>query len=222
VNLIHTIHQPAGDGPYPTLLTLHGRGANAMDLLGLAPYICGGKFLVICPQGPLETPIGPGMTGYAWYPMSMGGPPDVEAMLSSREKLEMFLEQCIERYPMDPKRLALLGFSQGGVMAYSLGLSKPQSFSALAALSTWLPRELAPRLDIGDGVRHLPVLVQHGTDDSTIEVARARDSVERLRDLKVPLTYREYDMGHEISPRGLGDLSAWLDEKVLKKGTVRA
>jgi phospholipase/carboxylesterase len=216
VNLIHTIHQPTGDGPYPTLLTLHGRGANAMDLLGLAPYICGGKFLVICPQGPLETPIGPGMTGYAWYPMSMGGPPDIEAMLSSRERLETFLEQCLERYPIDPKRLALLGFSQGGVMAYSLALSKPQRFSALAALSTWLPGELAQRLGIGDGVRDLPVLVQHGTDDPTIEVARARDSVERLRDLKVQLTYREYGMGHEITPRGLGDLSAWLDEKVLK------
>jgi phospholipase/carboxylesterase len=216
VNLIHTIHQPTGDGPYPTLLTLHGRGANAMDLLGLAPYICGGKFLVICPQGPLETPIGAGMTGYAWYPMSMGGPPDIEAMLSSRERLETFLEQCLERYPIDPKRLALLGFSQGGVMAYSLALSKPQRFSALAALSTWLPGELAQRLGIGDGVRDLPVLVQHGTDDPTIEVARARDSVERLRDLKVQLTYREYGMGHEITPRGLGDLSAWLDEKVLK------
>jgi phospholipase/carboxylesterase len=148
--------------------------------------------------------------------MSMGGPPDIEAMLSSRERLETFLEQCLERYPIDPKRLALLGFSQGGVMAYSLALSKPQRFSALAALSTWLPGELAQRLGIGDGVRDLPVLVQHGTDDPTIEVARARDSVERLRDLKVQLTYREYGMGHEITPRGLGDLSAWLDEKVLK------
>jgi hypothetical protein len=35
----------------------------------------------------------------------------------------------------------------------------------------------------------------------------------KLRDL--PLTYREYDMGHEIRPRSLTDLSAWLDEKVL-------
>jgi len=39
--------------------------------------------------------------------------------------------------------------------------------------------------------------------------------VEQLRALRVPLTYREYDMGHEITPRGLTDLSAWLEEKVL-------
>lgn len=212
MNLIHTIHEPKGDGPHPTLLTLHGRGANAMDLLGLAPYICGGKFLVICPQGPLQTPIGPGMTGYAWYPMSMGGPPDIDTMLSSKEELERFLDQCLARYPIDPKRLALLGFSQGGVMAYSLALANPRRFVALAALSTWLPRELVPRLGVSDVVRDLPVFVQHGTNDPTIEVARARESVERLRDLKVQLTYREYDMGHEITPKGLGELSAWLEE----------
>ena len=222
MNLIHTLHEPAGAGPHPTLLTLHGRGANALDLLGLAPSICGGKFLVICPQGPLETPIGPGMTGYAWYPLSMGGPPDIDTMLASREKLETFLDQCVARYPVDPKRLALLGFSQGGVMAYSLALTYPERFTALAVLSTWLPKELVPKLDIDEGVRDLPALVQHGTNDPTIEVARARDSVERMRELKVPLTYREYEMGHEITPRSLGDLSAWLDEKVLKSENLRA
>jgi predicted esterase len=57
--------------------------------------------------------------------------------------------------------------------------------------------------------------VQHGTQDPLIEVDRARDSVQRLRDLRLPLTYREYDMGHEIRPRSLSDLSAWLEEKLL-------
>jgi predicted esterase len=45
-----------------------------------------------------------------------------------------------------------------------------------------------------------------------IEVDRARTSVEQLRQLRVPLTYREYDMGHEIRPKSLEDLSNWLDK----------
>ena len=216
MNLIHTLYQPAVEGPFPTVLTLHGRGANAMDLLGLAPLLCGGKFLMICPQGPLETPIGPGMTGYAWYPMSMGGPPDVDAILSSRRELEAFIERCLASYPIDRKKLALLGFSQGGVMSYSLALTHPERFAALAVLSSWLPKELEARLDVSDAVQALPTLIQHGTQDSMIEVDRARDSVERLRQLKLPLTFREYDMAHEITPGSLRDLSAWLDEKVLK------
>jgi phospholipase/carboxylesterase len=216
VNLIHTLHEPSGAGPHPTILTLHGRGANAFDLLGMAPYICNGKFLMICPQGPLETPIGPEAVGYAWYPMSMGGgPPDVGAILSSRKKLQAFLDECLNRYSIDAKKLVVLGFSQGGVMAYSLALSNPEGFAALAVLSSWLPKELISELAIKETVQSLPTLVQHGSQDQMIAVERARDSVERLRELRVPLTYREYDMGHEITPRGLTDLSAWLEEKVL-------
>lgn len=216
MELIHTIYQPPGSGPFPTVLTLHGRGANAFDLLGLAPYLCGGKFLMICPQAPLETPIGPEAVGYAWYPMSNGGAPDVEAMLSSQRKLQTFLDECTKSYPIDPKKLVVLGFSQGGVMSYSLALPNPERFAAMAVLSSWLPKELLPRLNVTAPVESLPTLVQHGSQDPMIQVDRAHASVEMLRELRVPLTFREYPMGHEISGRSLADLSAWLEEKVLR------
>ncbi|MGE5853719.1 MAG: alpha/beta hydrolase [Deltaproteobacteria bacterium] len=215
MELIHTLYQPSGPGPFPTLLTLHGRGANAFDLLGLAPYLCGGRFMVICPQAPLETPIGPESVGYAWYPMSMGGPLDVDAILASRRRLEVFVDQCAQSYPIDLQKFGIVGFSQGGVMAYSLTLPNPKRFTALAVLSSWLPKELLPRIEINAAVQSLPSLVQHGTEDPTIQVDRARSSVEILRQLKVPLTYREYAMGHEIGSKSLADLSAWLEEKVL-------
>ena len=215
MELIHTLYEPAGKSPHPTIVTLHGRGASAFDLLSLAPYLCGGRFRIICPQGPLETPIAPEATGYAWYPMSMGGSPDIESILVSRQRLQQFLDECLAQYPIDAKKLAILGFSQGGVMAYSLALANPDRFAALVALSSWLPPELVPHLSLGHSAQALPTLVQHGTQDSMIEVERARKSVETLRQARIPLTYREYDMGHEIGPRSLSDLSAWLDEKVL-------
>ena len=81
MNLIHTVFEPQGAGPHPTLLTLHGWGANALDLLGLAPYLCGGQFLMLCPQGPLQVPLGGAAVGYGWFPVSMGGPLDLKAVL---------------------------------------------------------------------------------------------------------------------------------------------
>src|SRR5258708_20338931 len=54
MRLIHTLYEPAGEGPHPTLIAMHGFGASALDLLGLAPYIADGRFLLICPQGPME------------------------------------------------------------------------------------------------------------------------------------------------------------------------
>ena len=102
-------------------------------------------------------------------------------------------------------------------MAYSLALTQPQRFAALAVLSSWLPKELEARLQVSEAVQALPTLVQHGMQDPLIEVGRARDSAQRLRQLRLPLTFREYDMDHEITPRSLGDLSAWLKEKVLNE-----
>jgi phospholipase/carboxylesterase len=215
MQLIHTLFAPPGDGPHPTILALHGWGANALDLLGLAPYVCGGRFLVLCPQGPTTTPIGPGAVGYGWYPSTRGGPPDMPAIFAAREKLWAFIDAAGERFAIDRTRLILLGFSQGGVMAYSLALAQPQRFAALVAMSTWLPPALADNLSADEAVQRLPILVQHGSRDDMIQVERARQAVASLRQGRMPLTYREYDMGHEINAQSLTDLSAWLQEKVL-------
>jgi phospholipase/carboxylesterase len=214
MQLIHTLFEPRADGPHPTVLALHGWGASAFDLLGLAPYLGSRRFLVLCPQGPVQTPIGPGAVGYGWYPISMGAPPDVPALLAAREQLLSFLDAAMTRHPIDPQKLVLLGFSQGGVMAYSLALTAPERFIGLAALSTWLPPELLEQLTVSTAVAQLPILIQHGSRDELIAVDRARQSVQRLRTWHMPLTYREHDMGHEINARSLADLTAWLDDKV--------
>ncbi len=215
MQLAHAIFEPAGDGPHPTILALHGWGANAQDLLGLAPHLGGGRFLVICPQGSLDVPIGPQVSGYGWFPLTMGRPPDVPAILSARDRLRAFLDSALERYPIDRKKLVVLGFSQGGVMAYGLALAAPERFAGVAVLSSWLPKELVGLFSQGESKPLPPILVQHGSADELIEIGRARDSIETLRTLTPQVTYREYDMAHEISRKSLADLTAWLEEKVL-------
>lgn len=215
MKLIHTLFEPAGDGPFSTILALHGWGASALDLLGLAPYIGGGQFLLLCPQGPMEVPIGPGVSGYGWYPISMGGPPREAEMDSAVEAATDFLDAALNCYPIDKGKLALLGFSQGGVMAYSMALRQPERFAALVGISSWFPEDLAGKAHNPEALTKLPTLVQHGSADNMIDVARARQSVETLRSLRVPLVYREYDCGHEINARGLQDLSRFLVEKVV-------
>jgi len=215
MQLVHAISEPTGEGPHPTIFALHGWGASAMDLLGLQPHLCGGRFLVICPQGPVEVPLGPSAVGYGWFPLTMGNPPDLPALVSANDQLCAFLDAAFERYPIDRRKAVVLGFSQGGVMAYGLALAEPERFAAVVALSSWLPQELAARLSSLNAERFPATLVHHGSEDELIQVDRARESVESLRALRAPVTYREYDMGHEISAESLGDLSAWLEEKVL-------
>ena len=215
MRLIHTLYEPTGDGPHPTLIAMHGFGANALDLLGLAPYIADGRFMVICPQGPMEVPIGP-TRGYAWFPIRMGSAPDHDAIADSNKIATEFLNTALQKYPVDRKKLVMLGFSQGGMMAYRLAVRNPSKFAALVGLSTYFPPELKNEVNDPAALEALPTLIQHGRADEMIEITRARASVETLRSLKLPLTYREYDCGHEITAEGLKDLSDFLTEKVLE------
>ena len=214
MDLLHTAHVPAGDGPFPTVLALHGWGANAHDLIALSPILNGGQALVLSPEGPVTFEIAQGVPGHGWFPLTEGGPPSPAEVDAAREALERFLTQAASRYPIDPRKLVLLGFSQGGVMAYELALREPSRFAGLIALSSWLPEKAA---DVGaaPGLEQLPVLVMHGTEDPLIPVARAREARERLNQLGVILTYREFEMQHEIRPEALRELVRWLDEKAL-------
>jgi phospholipase/carboxylesterase len=110
--------------------------------------------------------------------------------------------------------VALLGFSQGGSIAFRLGLSEPQRWRGVAALSTWLPEEAeaAGRSAGHAAIVALPVLIQHGTQDPMIALDRARDSKTRLEALGVKPDYREYPMGHQIGNESLRDLARWTEQ----------
>jgi phospholipase/carboxylesterase len=217
MELLHTAHVPAGPGPHATVLALHGWGASAHDLLGLAPLLRDGRALVLCPQGPVETEIGPHMVGYGWMPISRGGPPDPAAFERAAALLRRFLDDAARVYPIDPEKLVLLGFSQGGAMAYELFLREPERFAGLAALSSWLSEELLRRHPRTAGHEKRPVLVMHGARDPMIPVERARESRDLLLAYGVSLRYRELDMGHEISGPALRELRAWLDDAALPR-----
>jgi phospholipase/carboxylesterase len=215
MDLVHAAFEPAGDGPHPAILAMHGWGSNALDLMGLAPYIARGRCLTLCPQGPLEVEIG-AVNGHGWYQLRIGAPPDMEAIGKAADRLMSFVDVALKRYPIDRNKLIVMGFSQGGVMAYNLAIRHPDRFAALVALSTWFPEELAGLAGDRDALARMPTLIQHGRADDMIDIAKAHQSVERLRDLKVPLVYREYDCGHEITVDAIQHLSAFLMEKVIQ------
>ena len=220
MTLIHAVAHPGssddadGDGLLPTLIALHGYGANAQDLLGLSPYLAGGRLLMICPQAPLQ--IEPNFHGFNWHafsgPDGRGSPEVVEA---ANAMVSEFVDFALEAYPVRRDRVALLGFSQGGGMAYRAGFSEPERYVGLAALSTSLPDDVFADGEVpGDAVRALPLLVQHGASDASVSVDRGRASRDRLAALGLQPDYREYPMAHEVGAHSARDLSQWL-ERVL-------
>jgi phospholipase/carboxylesterase len=160
------------------------------------------------------------MVGFGWFPLKPGEPPDPDAFLAGAAALRTFVEEVPNHYPVDRDRLVLLGFSQGGAMAYDLGLRHPEQVAGIAAMASWLPHKLAATIPKQPRHTGLPVLVLHGTRDPMVDVERARESREALRPFGVSLTYRELDMEHEISREALQLLVRWLDERVGGAGQI--
>ena len=216
MELLYTAHVPPGDGPHPTVIALHGWGASAHDLIGLSPILHGGGALVLCPQGPVAFQIAQGVLGFGWWPITQGREMDPAAFEHARAALRKFLVEIFARYPIDRRKVVLLGFSQGGVMAYDLALREPERFLALVALSSWLPAALAATVPSHPALSRLPTLVVHGSQDPMIPVARAQESRRRLLARGLNVHYREYPMQHEINPDALREIVVWLEEKVFQ------
>ncbi len=138
MDLIHTLFEPAGEGPHPTIIALHGWGANALDLLGLAPYIAGGKFMVICPQGPSRW-ISARSRDTDGSRCGWDSAPREDQVEEAVERAGKFIDAAIARYPVNPRKLVILGFSQGGMMSFRLAFRQPERYAALVGLSTGLP-----------------------------------------------------------------------------------
>src|SRR3954454_19452261 len=116
MNLLYTSHIPAGDGPFPAIIALHGWGASAHDLLGLAPILLDGEAVVLCPQGQVAVPFGGGQHGYGWFPLGMGQGAGGAGFEHAPEALPTYLDTALARYPIDPGKVVVAGFSQGGTM----------------------------------------------------------------------------------------------------------
>lgn len=206
----YTTWHPGMDEPAPTVVALHGHGANAQDLLGLASYLADGRVAMLCPQA--EYPIGPSQ--YTWFRRDAAGQRSVEEFERVATDLRTFVEEMVPRTGGDPRRTVVLGFSQGGTLAYRLGLASGAPFAGVAALSTYFPDDIASVVDHGTAAA-MPLLVQHGTQDPMIEVSRAQASRDLLQTIGAQPEYHEYPMAHEIGRQSLTDLSAWLT-RVLK------
>lgn len=213
-SLVHLTRPPTAPSPGqpPLLLLLHGVGSHEGDLMGLAPSL-DGRAYVVSARAPFT--LAPGM--YAWFqvqldPMNpMINPEQAE---TSRQMLIRFIDEAATAYGADPRRVYLLGFSQGAIMSLSVLLTRPEKVAGIVAMSGRILPEVLPQMAAPEAMRGIPALVVHGIHDPVLPVHHGRAIRDRLADLPVDLTYREYAMAHEVSAESLADVVAWLRDRL--------
>ncbi len=211
--LIHKIIPPRVETSekHPCLILLHGRGADENDLLGLAENL-DHRLLIISVRAPFPFDYG---FGYTWFEMLENFQPEINSFKESHQKLIQFLDDVVEKYPVDHAKIFLLGFSMGTVMGYLLLLTKPESIHGLVANSGYFSDKFKLPVELKPLNRH-SIFIIHGTHDPIIPIHIGRQAKEFFSKQNVELTYKEYPMAHEISEESLNDFSKWLTQQIDK------
>jgi phospholipase/carboxylesterase len=198
--------RPAAGTPEGALVLFHGRGADELDLFPLLDAFDPERRLVgATPRGPLALPPG----GAHWYVLGGIGTPEARTFFASYEAASEWLDAFVAEAGLEFERVVLGGFSQGGVMTYSLGLGAGRPRPAgLIALSSFMPTVEGLSLDLSAPLP--PVAIGHGTQDNVIGVEWGRRARATLEAAGADVLYRETPMFHQIDPDFIRAIADWL------------
>lgn len=205
----YDLSRPPGlsDGATVAVL-LHGRGSHRGDLQALRAHLPE-AWALITPQAPHPGhPWGYG-PGWAWYRYVGEDRVEDEGLGQSLRALDTFLQQLPTVLGVQPGRVLLGGFSQGGTLSLAYASSRPDGVGAILNFSGFLADSPLVELDRAEH-RFPPVFWGHGTRDPNIPHRLAVRGRERLLAAGVRVTGRDYDIGHWIDPGEVADAVAFV------------
>jgi predicted esterase len=173
------------------VIAIHGRGASAEDILGVAHEIAAPDVAFFAPQA----------AGFTWYPYSFLAPiPQNEPYLSSALDLIAALVGDIAAQGVPRERIGIMGFSQGACLSLEFAARHARRYAAVIGLSGGLigppgtPREYAGTME------STPVFLGCSDIDSHIPLERVHESATVFRSLGAVVDERIYPrMGHTIN-----------------------
>ena len=194
---------PAAGGPADALVVLlHGVGADGADLIGLAPLFAralpGAAF--VAPDVPHPFDLAP--FGRQWFGLADLAPAALLAgARAAAPHLEAFLEDELARARLGPDRLALVGFSQGAMMALHVGLRRARPVAAILAYSGALVGLVALAAEIRS---RPPVMLVHGDADPVVPFAALAAARAGLEAVGVAVeAHARPGLGHGIDEAGV-------------------
>lgn len=187
---------PAAPGQ-PTVVVLHGLGDSKEGWKPVAPMLGldGWGFCFVEAPDPYDV-------GWSWFDIDLDAGLRVDAAGVARSHgLLVELLAALERdHGLPCERLALLGFSQGCLMALEVALRHPRPLLAVAAVSGWLHRLSDWPAAFGAAVGQQRILATHGRQDPLIPITLARERVVALQRLGVPIRWTEFAKAHHLDP----------------------
>jgi phospholipase/carboxylesterase len=199
--------EPRGGAARRLVVFLHGYGADGNDLIeiGRAWQSLLPDTAFVSPNAP--EPCGGAPMGRQWFSLTFRDPDERwRGVNAAAPILNQFLDAELERRKLPPAALALVGFSQGTMMALHVGLRRPTPPAAIVGYSGLfvLPNNAAPEVVAGEIKARPPVLLIHGDQDELIPVQALFHATQALAALEVPTEWHiSPGIGHGIDQEGL-------------------
>lgn len=203
---------------------LHGYGANGHDLIEI-----GRAWQRLFPDTAFVAPHAPDLCaglagGRQWFELTFRDPGEFwRGVAYAHPGLDALLDAELARCELPGARLALVGFSQGAMMALHTGLRRPTAPAAIVGYSGLLvtPPGQTPASMAKDITARPPVLLVHGDQDEIIPVEALQFSADGLADLGVPAQiHRSKGLAHGIDQDGLRLGAAFLAKAFQTLGTM--
>ena len=205
---------PAAAGRTSQLVAfLHGYGADGNDLIEI-----GRQWRSLLPEAAFVSPHAPerapgAPTGRQWFALSIRSPDDTAAggerwtgAVKARGAIDAFLDAELKRLGLDDSKLALVGFSQGAMMALHVGLRRPRAPAAILGFSGMLigPERLDEAAARDARGAPPPILLVHGEQDPLIPLEAMFTAAEALAQASIPTQWHlSLGIGHGIDAEGL-------------------
>jgi phospholipase/carboxylesterase len=189
------------------VVILHGYGADGTDLIEL-----GRQWSQILPDAAFVAPHAPDLLpgaggGRQWFPLTFRDPHERwRGVNAAAPSLDAFLDAELERHGLPASRLALVGFSQGAMMALHLGLRRQPAVAGIVGLSGLLVLEEGKGPDSlkGQARAKPPVLLVHGDQDDVIPIDALFLGTDALAAAEIPCQWHlSAGVGHGVDPGAL-------------------
>ncbi|MCA9937820.1 MAG: alpha/beta fold hydrolase [Anaerolineales bacterium] len=210
--ILHRVHQPPTTGPHPTVVMLHGRAGNE-DVMWVFARALPPGWLLVAPRA-----IKPDEGGYAWHPRLPHVWPSLAQFDAAVAVVAHLIRALPALYNADPRRLYLMGFSQGAALSYAVAMRHPPLVRGVAGLVGFAPTN-AEEAMARQALAGLPVFMAVGRQDDKIPYERAQACATILRGAGADLTCREYAGGHKMPAQGMRDLTTWWQTIALRAPT---
>jgi phospholipase/carboxylesterase len=191
----------SGERPETIVLLLHGYGSNGADLISLAPTWQKAlpEALFVAPNAPQRCGMG---QSFQWWGLSAFTPQALAAgATAAAPAIDAFIDRKLDQYALGEADLAIVGFSQGTMMALHVGLRRTRPVAAIVGYSGMLTGVAT----LAEQIRSKPpVLLVHGSADSTVPVAALHAAEKELKHLGVEVTsHVSKGLGHSVDPVGI-------------------